>query len=364
MKKIYTTIFSLLLTFSLVGCGDDNSFTGKNLLAAQSIDQATIDEAVKDIYDKVILRDIYAANTQALKLIQSVTNLKDTNSSGNLSSAQASFKKLVLSYKRVESVYIAGRESDDMRDLADFRIEQFIFNSKGDTLFTDLDKIFNGIGTLQKSSHKGITALEYTLFDRNITQSEMLSKMNTIRRTSALTMAETISQNLVLVEQYYERESIFLEDSDTAISLLLNTLVDNAFKSREKRVGDAAGFTKNFIGNPRVDRLEYHKSVYSLEAIKEILNTHKSVMQNGLSNIAKFGNADSEGEAVVSSINAALAICDSYISSIEAELTDVSGNTTQKTRDLYNSLGVLQTNYTSLISGLNFRQDLLEADGD
>ncbi|SFV54228.1 hypothetical protein MNB_SM-4-334 [hydrothermal vent metagenome] len=359
MKKIYTTLFSLLLSLSFVGCGSDNGFDGENgLLASGGANQSAIETSLIEIYNEVILKDINASYEKSLSLIQSVQDLNTSTSATTLSSAQVAFKELVLSYKRVESTYVAGRESDNMRDIADFYLEQFIFNSKGDTLFTDLQKIFDGTGSLYKNSHKGITALEYTLFDRAVSDGEMLSKLNTIRLASAITMAQTISQNLLLVKNYYNNESTFLTDSDTAISLLLNQLVDNAYKLKEKRIGDAGGFTVNFLNNPDATRLEYYKSIYSLAAIKEILFTHKSIMDKGLTNIATLGSASSEADAIVTKIDEALVICDSYTNSLESDIA------TSKTKDLFDTVAILQTNYTALINGLNFQQDLLEADGD
>jgi len=360
MKNIYTALLSLLfITFSFVGCGNDNSYDGKNgLLSSGGADQTNIDSSILKIYENVILPDANASYEKSLALIQTLKDFNETKSSATLASAQAAFKELALSYKRVESAYVAGRESDEMRDLANFYLEHFIFNSKGDTLFRELENIFNGSGSLYKNSHKGITALEYTLFDMNASSSEMLAKMNTIRRESAITMAEAISLNLKKVQEYYLSESTFLDDSQRAIGLILNQLVDNAYKLKEKRIGDAAGFTLKFKDNPDPTRLEYYKSMNSLPSIKEILLTHKRVMQNGLSDIATLGNASSEAEAILSKIDEAVNICNSYAGPLESNITST------KTRELFDAVAQLQDNYTALINGLNFKQDLLEADGD
>ena len=359
MKHIYKVMLLLIISLGVIGCGGDNAYDGETgLLSSGTASQSSIDESINSIYTNVILQDINATYEKSLVLLSSVKDLNETNSSATLLSAQEAFKTLALSYKKVESAYVAGRESDDMRDIADFYLEQFIFNSKGDTLFTDLEKIFDGTGALYKNSHKGITALEYTLFDRNISSSDMLVKMNTIRLSSSVQIAETISQNLLLVKEYYENDSKFLEDSDTAISLVLNQLVDNAYKLKEKRIGDGGGFTINFVNNPDATRLEYYKSINSLEAIKTILTTHKNIMDSGLSAIATLGSASSEAQAIVTKLDEALAICDSYTSSLESDLTS------PKTLELYNAAAILQNNYTALINGLNFEQDLLEADGD
>ncbi|DAB29674.1 MAG TPA: hypothetical protein CFH84_08205 [Sulfurimonas sp. UBA12504] len=358
MKNIYKTLLVLLLSLSFIAC-DDNSYDGETaLISPEIVSQSSINLSLEKIYKDVILKDINTTYEHSLLLVESVKDLNETNTTQTLLAAQEAFKTLVLAYKSVESAYIAGRESDAMRDIAEFNLEQFILNSKGDTLFTDLQKIFDGTGALYKNSHLGITALEYALFDRAVTTEVMLSKMNTIRLTSALTMAQTISQNLLVVKNYYESESGFLQDNDTAMTLLLNQLVDNTYKLKEKRIGDASGFTVKYQDNPDSTRLEYYKSVYSLEAIEAILATHKKIMDNGLSEIAKLANAESEASAIVEKLSEAIAICNTYPASLEAHVAS------SQTQELYNTIVILQMNYTALINGLNFKQDLLEADGD
>ncbi|MDD5202563.1 MAG: imelysin family protein [Sulfurimonas sp.] len=358
MKNVYKTLLLLLLSLSFIAC-DDNSYDGETgLISPEMVSQSSINLSLEKIYKDVILKDINTTYEQSLLLIESVKDLNETNTTATLLVAQEAFKSLILAYKSVESAYIAGRESDAMRDIAEFSLEQFILNSKGDTLFTDLQNIFDGTGALYKNSHLGITALEYTLFDRAVTIEVMHTKMNTIRLASALTMAQTISQNLLLVKNYYESESEFLQESDAAMTLLLNQLVDNTYKLKEKRIGDAGGFTLKYQDNPDSTRLEYYKSVHSLEAIKTILVTHKRIMENGLTEIAKLANAESEANAIVEKLSEAIAICDSFPDSLEAHVAST------QTQELYNTIIILQMNYTALINGLNFEQDLLEADGD
>ncbi len=350
-------IFSSFILF-FTACGGDNAYDGENGLVSGESSSGTVAAYIESIYSEVIEPSVDASYIQSIVVIGSVTTLQTTFNEENLLAAQDEFKKLALTYKKVESSYIAGRESDDMRDIADFRLESFIVNSKGDTLFSSLDQIFSGTGALNKNSYKGITALEYTLFDEALSTEALIAKFTDIRLESAITMAETISSNLKLVQDYYTNTSTFLDDSDTATSLLLNLLVDNTYKLKENRIGDAAGYTVKYEDNPSAQRLEYWKSIHTLQAIQAILATHQSIMNKGLTEISIAGNASSEGEAISDNIAEALAITLSYTSSLEDELTST------KTRELYNSIANLQNNYTALINGLNFEQDIIEADGD
>jgi predicted lipoprotein len=245
-----------------------------------------------------------------------------------------------------------------MRDLADFYLEHFIKGSKSQDIPGDLDRVFNGTGSLSKNSSKGITAMEYTLFGHQESLSDLAAKMNTERLAAAVTIAGTIATNLKSVRDYYLDDTSFLENNDEAISALLNVLVDNVYKLKEIRIGDPAGYTAGYLDDPDSTRLEYYKSLYSLDAVKAILAAHKSIMDNGLSDIAEAGNAASEAEAIVAVIDEAIAICDSYEGPLEHNLD------TLETEALYNAANLLQNNYTALINALNFTQDIIEADGD
>ncbi|MEA2091594.1 MAG: imelysin family protein, partial [Campylobacterota bacterium] len=304
----------------------------------------------------------YNSYNASLTLYESIKDFNNSQTEANLQTARRNFKALALAYKRVESSYVAGYNSDDMRDLADFYIEHFIKGSKSADISGDLDKFFKGNGSLVKNSLKGITALEYTLFGNQESEAQIVAKIATggeVNRTAgAMTMIETLSKNLKKVDDYYKNSSIFTTNSDKAISALLNVLVDNSYKLKETRLGDAAGYTVKYKNNPDNTRLEYYKSKNTLEAIKEILSTHKSIMQNGLKDIAIAGNASPEADAILGVIAEMGTICQSYSGAIEDELVSL------KTKNLYNAANILQNNYTALINALNFTQDIIEADGD
>ena len=358
MKNLYQLLLASLIAFMFIGCGDDNNYDGETgLLAAQS-SASSVDVSIENIYSSIILKDSNETYQRSVVLLSQIKDLNRTTNITNLKIARDSFKDLVLSYKRVESLYIAGYNSDNMLEIAEFYIEQFIKGSKSQDIGGDLDEVFAGNKSIVTNALKGITALEYTLFGNAQTLEEINTKMNQNRLDSALIMVNNLVDKFNIVQNYYITDETFLSSSDEAIGALLNVLVDNSFKLRESRIGDAAGLTVKYLDKPDNTRLEYFKSTYSLESIVEILKTHKRVMDGGLTNIAFVGNAASEADAILMAIEEALNLCATYSSNLESELES------PKTQELYQIIKTLQNNYTALINGLNFTQDIIEADGD
>lgn len=362
MKKIYTILLSTLLALVISGCGEsENSYDGVTGLRApdELVKKVSgADVYISDIYKSIIQADSQALSTQAKTMQTAVQTLNETNTSAALSNAREEFKELVYAYKRVEALYVAGYFSNNMLEIAEFNIEQYIKGSKSQDTAGDLDAVFAGNKSIVANSLKGITALEYTLFGNTETLEAVHTKMNQNRLEAAQLMADNLVTQVKKIEDFYQSNSEFTDSSDDGISALLNVLVSSSYSLRESRIGDAAGYTAKYKNNPDNRRLEYYKSTNSLEAIKVILQTHQNLMQNGLNDIAIAGNATSEADAISVAIEEALTICNSYNASLESELESA------KTLELYETIRTLQNNYTAMIAGLNFTQKLLEADGD
>jgi len=342
----------------IVGCGESNTYDGENGLITSNRSTTSIDVALKNIFDEVIYKDANETYSQSLVLISSIEELNTTTNETKLIQAQSAFKELVLHYKRVEAVYVAGYNSDYMKDIAEFDLEHYVKGSKSQDTAGDLDAVFAGTKSLVANSLKGITALEYTLFGTQEDAMDLVAKMNQNRLTSALIMSKKITKHLLEVKDYYKDTSRFALDEEESVSALLNVLVQQALNLKDIRIGEGAGLVIKYKDNPSATRLEYYYSSYSLEAIKEILQAYKRVIDNGLESIAELGSARSEVDALSTSLREALEICESYVSTLENEISE------QKTKDLYEAIRLIQNNFTALIVGLNFEQDILEADGD
>jgi hypothetical protein len=357
-NKLKALGFMLIVTLTFSGCGGENSYDGQNGLLSSPGSKITVDESIENIFDDVIYKDANQTYNKSVELVSIVEDLNSTTDESNLLSAQRAFKELVLLYKRVETVYVAGYNDNEMRDIAEFYIEHYIKASKSQDIAGDLESVFAGSTGLVANSLKGITALEYTLFGNRQSNSDLLAKMNQNRLDAALVMAKKISGHLNEIKLYYKNTSSFRSGGEDSLNALLNVLVQQAFNLREWRIGEAAGLTLKYKDDPDAQRLEYYYSSYSLESIKEILKTHKRVIKNGLEEISKEGSASSELGAINHAVDEALNICDSYTTLIDDELSS------EKTTNLFESVRTIQNNYTALITGLNFKQDILEADGD
>ncbi len=357
-SRFKTLLLMFIVTLTFSGCGGENSYDAENGLLSSSSSQATLDESIQSILENVIYKDANDTYNKSVELVSIIEDLNTTTDQSNLVAAQETFKELVLSYKRVETLYVAGYNDDSMRDIAEFYLEHYIKGSKSQDIASDLDAVFAGTKGLVANSLKGITALEYTLFGNRESYADLLANMNQNRVDAALVMINKISTHLKEIRDYYTQTSMLATSGEDSLNALLNVLVQQAFNLREWRIGEAAGLTLKYKDDPDPKRLEYYYSSYSLESMKEILRTHKSVITNGLEDIAKEGGASSELRAIRDAVDEALLICDSYSGLIDDELTS------EKTTELFETARTIQNNYTALITGLNFRQDILEADGD
>ena len=158
MKK--TTQLSLVLVtlLSLSGCGEDNAYNGQTGLigggsSVEASSNNSLNQSIKTLYS-MIQTDSSNAYIQSLEMLQVVNDLSANANEENLEKAQIEFKKLALAYKRVETVYVAGYNDANMKDIAEFYIEQFIKQSKSYDVMGDLDAVFSGTKPLLKMTSK------------------------------------------------------------------------------------------------------------------------------------------------------------------------------------------------------------------
>ncbi|QOP42180.1 imelysin family protein [Sulfurimonas marina] len=357
MKLRLKIISVLALILFFIGCNGDNAYDGENGLKSGEF-TSDIESSLSFIY-ALLQEDANQTYTQAQEL---AVLLEDVNNSvADLQNAQEKFLELVSSYKKVEALYVADEYENIMQDPP--RYLEYFHSITNSELVAELDLILSGSDPIAdalavKNLYRSITALEYILFGVNEEQTTLLASFDERRTQAAIIMAQNIAANLQTINEFYEQNSAFLEDSDSAISVVVNQLVDSAYKTKEWRVGDGAGFTLKYKDNPDAARLEYYNSRYSLEAIDSILAAHQELMDSGFKELAIIGGATSEAEAIESKLVELRTICAGIEGSLSDSLTD------EKVYTLYVDLNALQNNYTALINALNFTQDIIEADGD
>jgi len=350
----------LLIGFLLNGCGD-NSYDGESGLRSGG-NNTDVSAAIESIYS-VVQTDADKAYNLAVEVASLVDESNSTQD--DFETLRTKMQELILAYKRVETVYIAGKLQSSMIDIPVY-VEAF---SAGDIdrkrpILNELENILDPSNTtsmesaLYKNAYKSITGLVYALYANQESVSDIYAKLDTRRISAIHIMIDNIIIQLELIRNFYNNDDTFLADSQESLTILLNQMAISSNRLKEWRIGDPGGITQKYSANPNAELFEYYASKSSLEAIQAIAQTHKSVLENGLYEIADAGGAKSEADAIAEHINKILNICASFTNAIEEDVNN------EKITELYNATYVLQNDYTALINALNFQQDIIEADGD
>lgn len=359
--------FGLIIGISLafIGCGGDNSYDGKTGLIAGKTSVTT--DAFTSIQQNVMIPSANNFHNASTTLKTTLEKLDDNTTLENLRVLQSAAKNVMLGWKSVQSTFVAADYDTDMEDLP-LLIDHFHTGNEDTSALIDRVLRLSGNleGLLYKNSTKGITALEYLVFGNQLSEQDMLILMqkDNNRRIEALKIVATnIESKAIKVVGFYESDSKFAKDAKAASDSLVNVFIASSYKLKEWRLGDPAGYTVKYKGKPDSKRLEFYKSKFSLEAIKEILTTQESVMKTqSFSNYANFAiqnGASKEIKEVQDSLSAALAIVDSFDTPIEDAINS------DKVQKLYTALSALyNAYYVSLINALDITSKIVEADGD
>jgi predicted lipoprotein len=355
MKTITTYLLAGLIIAFFSACVDENAYDGEQGLISGGA-SGSMQSALEQINQAVLINDSALLLEQATKTKEAITSLQNTQNRTTLETVQLQVHTLFELWKRVEAIYVAKKYESSMIDIP----AQIDYYNLGNTdIPARLDQIFAGTspleGQLYQSATRSMTALEYTFFgNQDIADINMTQR----RADAAKIMINYLSDNIQRIADFYAQSSAFVDSSEEAVGIIINQLIDSTYKLKEWRIGDPAGYTQKYKDNPDAKRLEYYKSIRSLESMRAILSAQEAVMLNGLQEIAASNSAQSEASALVNLLKDAIAQIDAFDTPIENAVAST------KSRDLYNTIGILQTSYTALINALNFQQDIIEADGD
>lgn len=353
MIKIFELLLALLL---FGGCNAENSYDGSNGLLSSGV--ASNGELLAI---NALLGSDANASVAALERVQSsIALFGAVPSEANLLTLQSDLKAAILAHKRVEALFVADEFSDEFLDTLGYM--EYFHVGKNSDMIGELNSIFGAsselASALYKNANKSITSLEYTLFGEDENLSTLLQKMDARRIEAAQIMMARIISHAKSISDFYKSDANFEAPLKVSSAAMINRLIDSAYKLKEWRVGEAAGLVVKYAGSTDAKLLEYYKSKSSLAAIKSIVQAHQSVMQTGLGSIASSTNAASEAQAIESSLETILTLCESFDAPLEQSLGDA------KTAQLYNAINILQQNYISLINAMKFTQKIIEADGD
>jgi len=366
MKYLHVSLMVIVMMMAS-GCYDDNSYDAKEgLIGSTKVSHKETFSSIQENILHVNATRVIDGCDVLLSDVISITSQED------LANAQESFKSLVRSMKAVEASYIAG---DFNKSLIDTLRLVDIFHQGNEDIGEQLESIAsstsNVTSAMYKNSHKSINALEYMLFtyteDDNKTFMQMQANSRRVEMLNVI--VEAIQNHMLSVEAFYESSSDIQNDEEVTTDALLNVLIDSAYKLKEWRIGDPAGFTNKYKDSPDASRLEYKRSGYSAEAMISILTTHTQLMSAD----AEFDNfatycisrgAKEEVDLINEHISKAMNLLESMRGTLanDLESDDMS--------ELYRSVQALYSvYYTSLPavfaqSGTGVNIAIIEADGD
>jgi hypothetical protein len=302
-------------------------------------------EYLESIYDNVVLKNSKEA-------IKSVEKLSNDIKNDNFKNVKKEFSEVVRTWKSVESFYLLGDLNDEYLDTPRYLDT---FHHGNEDIKVQLDRIIADSEdlsiSLYKNSHKTINALEYILFTKDL-------KIKRVKNIS-LAILSKMGENLKDIYSGYEKaRADFIKDEQVANAIMLNSLIENSYKLKEWRIGDASGLSRKYKGKPDNKRAEYALSKNSQLAIKSILDTHLSIL--GKSEFKNYGDLIKSYD-----INDELNDAIKYLDGSLKKLNLIDGDDFSKAKPLYKQTKKLHaTYYITLIGKLKVTAKVLDADGD
>lgn len=312
----------------------------------------TQEDFLRFINDHILVADSQQAVDQ-LGLLQSALQ------QGDLAAARERFSDFILSWKKVETAYVAGALDEDLLDHPRY----IDYYHQGNESIAEL--VRRALQSEQpisvalfKNSTKGINALEYLLFS-----DETISAIEGRKQQAALLAVNHIMIWLEEIADFYAQDTSFIAGGDRSLGLIVNRLIDSSYKLTNWRVGEAGGLVKKYQGQPDAQRLEYHRSGLSLQAIKAILSIHLRVINNA-------DGSDLMAVGAERGVSSEMSFLDRNIKQVTATLEDIVPPLKQHIEDpryqqLFRQLDRLhKAYYFMLIDALGLNASIIDADGD
>ncbi|MCV6608906.1 MAG: hypothetical protein OIF32_11905 [Campylobacterales bacterium] len=300
-------------------------------------------QGLESLYSNVVLKNSKEA-------VESAKNLETAIKKNR--NVKKAFKDLIIKWKSVESFYILGELNEDYLDTPRY-ID--IFHQGNEDIEKQLDLIIELKDPIEdllyKNSHKSVNALEFIIYKRDL-KNKRVKKI-------AMIMAGAVKGNLQeIYDNYKLNKKSFLKDEKASNAIILNSLIENSYKLKEWRVGDAAGLSRKYKGKPDNRHGEYYTSKNSTMAIEAIINTHLTILDK--QKFKNFGDI-SRSYGVNNEIDTAI----KHLKESLEKVKKINNDDFTNGQDLYRSLTNLHnTYYISLIGALKVTSKILDADGD
>lgn len=310
-----------------------------------------VEDPYTTLYDDMAQRHVAQALTAC-------TALKDGLAAGatgplaDTETRRAAFTALATGWGQVQASYVLGGYDTAAMD---YPLMMDAFHSGKEDIPAAIARLSTGTDApdkaLYKTSYRTLTALDATLFGGDFSPR---------RAELGTAMTESLCARLGQIRDgYAAARGDFMADPDTARALLVNTLIEQVYKTRDWRLGEVAGLTRKTAGKPDRARQQYPFSGASWAVIGGNLEVFAQMLaEDTQPNIATIGRIRS-AEAGVAAAQTALAEARAaYAAAPEPFAPEASA-------DLFATLGRLQDAIAQqMVPHMAVPATLIDADGD
>lgn len=302
-------------------------------------------EYLNAIYENILLK-----NTQ--EAIEATKSLEKSIAVTEQAQAKEQFVTLIKRWKSVQNFYVLGDLDSSYIDTPRY-ID--IYHHGNEDITVQLKRVIQSSEALSislfKHSYKSINALEYILYEHDLNQKRV--------KDIALIITETIREYLNDIKQgYQEHKEAFLENEQKANAMMLNALIESSYKLKEWRIGDPAGLSRKYDGDPDSRRGEYFLSKNSDEAVAAIINTHLQVLDK--QDFKNYGSLI-RSYGIQKQLDASV----EHLKEAKKKLHLIKDEDFSNAKALFNELNRLHISYyITLIGELKITAKVLDADGD
>ena len=299
------------------------------------------------MYDNIIVSDAAQAVEDCTAMVTALGDDSDKDTRHD------AFVTLASAWARAQAVYILGGYEENA---VDYPLLIDTYHVGKEDIPAKLDRAIDSDSdpetALFKNSYRTLTALDYLL----------TGDWSPRRSALSFVAANTVCERLdTLHTGYLAQREAFLDDQQNAMKLMINAVIQSAYKTRDWRIGEVAGLTRKTLGNVLPENAQFPNNLdASWAAIGAIIDTHRRLLTTTDSiNIAKLAKGYGRGDLpeVQEALNDAQAAYDS------ATLEDFTD--TEKMIPLYEALKEVQSAlYEHVAGSLGVPAGLVDADGD
>lgn len=299
------------------------------------------------IYDRVLQPN---ADRAAERCAQMQATLADGDAAARL----AAFVELARGWAGVQASYVlGGYEADAM----DYPLLLDSFHMGKEDVHESLARIIDGNGApatvLYKNSYKTLNALDDVLFS---------GPWSARRAELAAVITGNVCKYLGRIRDgYRSHRAEFVGNRSKALTLLVNAEIETIYKTRDWRIAQVSGLTRQTVGKVQPQHQQYPHSQASWAAIGAVIDTNVQLLAaDRQPNIATIAH-DKKADAGLASVQEALA---ATVAAYRDTRPD-HGFATSDVIPVYQGLLDLEKAfYQDLARRIGVTASLIDADGD